>query len=237
MMGGGTPDRGLRPHRRHPHRRPCRPRRIDRLAVPAPLRLDRLLRPPPRQDEPRVLAHRSGCKPCGGRAALATRRRYRGRHARARDRVRPAGGNRTDLDCMPVREDNPRSSAWSRLSGPGRHAHGPRDPLRVRAIVPWVRAVDSQLSAIAGPDGLALWTPVPHPRARACARSPSSRVRRGRADPVRAHVVPVPRASYRAPSTRAFAIARDRALVAGVVGAQQLRGASGATPWCARSSP
>ena len=51
--------RGLRPHRRPPDRRPGRPGRVDRLAVPPPFRLGGLLRRAARRRGERSLAHRA----------------------------------------------------------------------------------------------------------------------------------------------------------------------------------
>jgi hypothetical protein len=53
-------DRGLRDHRRHPGSGPGEPQRLDRLAVPAALRLRRLLRGPARRPGQRALADRPG---------------------------------------------------------------------------------------------------------------------------------------------------------------------------------
>ncbi|HAM01665.1 MAG TPA: glucoamylase, partial [Acidimicrobiaceae bacterium] len=64
-------------------------------------------------------------------------------------------------DCMPIREDDPQivrvvrgvsGSVDMRMDLVIRFGYGSR--------IPWVRRVGSLLCAIAGPDGLALWTPV-----------------------------------------------------------------------------
>ena len=55
----GHENRGLRPDRRHPHRRACRPERLDRLALPAALRLRRLLGRAPRDGGQRLLENRA----------------------------------------------------------------------------------------------------------------------------------------------------------------------------------
>jgi GH15 family glucan-1,4-alpha-glucosidase len=65
------------------------------------------------------------------------------------------------IDCMPLREDHPQVVRVVRgLSG--------SVPIRMDLVIrlgygtrlPWVRRLGSLLVAIAGPDGLALWTPV-----------------------------------------------------------------------------
>src|SRR5208282_1506853 len=64
-------------------------------------------------------------------------------------------------DCMPIRETSPTVVRRVQcLSG----SVDMRMDLEIRfeygSVVPWVRRVDGQLVAIAGPDGLALWTPL-----------------------------------------------------------------------------
>ena len=124
----GAADRGLRAHRRHPHRGPGRPQRVDRLAVPAPLRLRRLLRPAPRRRRARVLAHRPRHRRLRGAAPLPRR------HAScSRRSSRPPTGVAKVVDCMPIREDHPQVVRMvEAVQGRGRHAHGPRHPLRLR---------------------------------------------------------------------------------------------------------
>ena len=69
----GAEDRGLRADRRHPHGRPGRPRRLDRLAVRAAVRLRRLLRRPARRRRQRPLAAGAGGRDPGRPgAAIAT---------------------------------------------------------------------------------------------------------------------------------------------------------------------
>ncbi len=64
-------------------------------------------------------------------------------------------------DCMPVREEHPQIVRVVEA------VHGEVDmamELTMRfdygSVVPWVRRLDGLLTAVAGPDGLALWTPV-----------------------------------------------------------------------------
>ena len=70
-------------------------------------------------------------------------------------------GSAVVIDCMPIRDENPQVVRVVRgLSGTVdmrmdlviRFGYGTR--------IPWVRSVGSLLVAIAGPDGLAMWTPV-----------------------------------------------------------------------------
>ena len=112
----------------------------------------------------------------------------------------PPTGTVRITDCMPVREHTPRSSAWSSaLTG----AVDMRMDLVLRfgygSVVPWVRHLDGMLVAIAGPDGLALWTHGRDPR-----REHAHRLRvhltRGPAGSLRAHLFPFTRARPPAPS-------------------------------------
>ncbi len=65
------------------------------------------------------------------------------------------------VDCMPIRETHPqvvrivqglRGTVDMRMDLVMRFDYG--------KVVPWVRFINGQLLAVAGPDGLALWTPV-----------------------------------------------------------------------------
>ena len=99
-------------------------------------------------------------------AHLATHRRYRGETRSSSSRSSsPTEGTVRVIDCMPIRQAAPRGRP------PGRRGEGQGDmgmDLTIRfgygQIVPWVRRLDGTLNAIAGPDGLSLWTPVRHPR-------------------------------------------------------------------------
>ena len=185
--------RGLRRHRRPPHGRPRRAGRLDRLALPAPLRLGRLLRPPARRRVQRLLADRAD-----------RRRRRHGHghppplprgHARARDRVRHCRPARcASPTACPSARTSPRWCGWSRCSratvtvrmelclrfGYGaRHAlgHPARRPAHGHRRAGLGRAVDPRRDPRRGPeDGR---------RAHAA---------RGPADPVHPDLVPFPRA-------------------------------------------
>ena len=70
-------------------------------------------------------------------------------------------GSAVVIDCMPIRDENPQVVRVVRgISG----SVDMRMDLVIRfgygSTMPWVRRVGSLLVAIAGPDGLALWTPV-----------------------------------------------------------------------------
>src|SRR5579884_3242086 len=65
------------------------------------------------------------------------------------------------VDCMPIREEHPQvvrlvhaveGSVDMRMELSMRFGYG--------SAVPWVRRIDGLLTAVAGPDGLALWTPA-----------------------------------------------------------------------------
>ena len=94
-------------------------------------------------------------------AHLATHRRYRGDSLVLESEfVTPEGTVRV-IDCMPIRERHPevvrlvegvRGKVEMEMTLTIRFGYG--------QIVPWVRRLDGTLSAIAGPDGLSLWTPV-----------------------------------------------------------------------------
>ena len=94
-----------------------------------------------------------------GDPLLATRRRYVGDSLVLETEFELAEGTVRITDCMPVRELSPsivrlvecvRGSVDMRMDLEIRFAYG--------SVVPWVRRIDGQLVAIAGPDGLALWT-------------------------------------------------------------------------------
>ena len=65
------------------------------------------------------------------------------------------------IDCMPIRQTHPevvrlvegiRGKVTMEMSLTIRFGYG--------QVIPWVRRTDGTLNAIAGPDGLSLWTPV-----------------------------------------------------------------------------
>ena len=88
-------------------------------------------------------------------------RRYRGDTLVLETTFESASGVVRVVDCMPIRENHPQVV---------RVVEGIRGAVPVRMdlvmrfgygrMTPWVRAVDGLLCAVAGPDALALWTPV-----------------------------------------------------------------------------
>ena len=100
--------------------------------------------------------------PGEGEPLLATRRRYVDDTLVLETEFDLPEGTVRISDCMPIREDNP-TVVRLVLCLSGRVDM--RMDLEIRfeygSIVPWVRTVDGQLVAIAGPDGLAMWTTVP----------------------------------------------------------------------------
>ena len=73
VCAGGSAHRGLRDHRRHPYRRPGRTQRLDRLALPSPIRLRRVLRGPLRHRARTVTGRsRLPSRSCRARAGTAT---------------------------------------------------------------------------------------------------------------------------------------------------------------------
>jgi GH15 family glucan-1,4-alpha-glucosidase len=94
-------------------------------------------------------------------ATVASRRRYRGDSLVLETEFDVREGTVRIVDCMPIRE----SQAEVVRIVEGVSGTVPmRMELTVRfgygSIVPWVRRLDGLLTAIAGPDALALWSPV-----------------------------------------------------------------------------
>ena len=90
-----------------------------------------------------------------------TARRYRDDTLVLETEFETAGGVVRLTDCMPIREEHPQVvRCVTGVSG----QVDMRMDLTMRfdygQVVPWVRRVESVLVAVAGPDGLALWTPV-----------------------------------------------------------------------------
>jgi len=92
---------------------------------------------------------------------LAVRRRYRGDTLVLESEFETPGGVVRLVDCMPIRETHPEivrivegvsGRVDMRMDLVVRFGYG--------RIVPWVRRVDGLLTALAGPDGIALWTPI-----------------------------------------------------------------------------
>ncbi|HYA68874.1 MAG TPA: trehalase-like domain-containing protein, partial [Acidimicrobiales bacterium] len=94
-------------------------------------------------------------------AEWVSHRRYRGDTLVLETQFESAQGMVRVVDCMPVRESHPQVVRIVEC------VHGRVDmrmDLVIRfgygQIVPWVRRVDGLLTAVVGPDALALWTPV-----------------------------------------------------------------------------
>ena len=91
----------------------------------------------------------------------ATHRHYRGDTLVLESEFVTGEGTVRVVDCMPIRQQHPevvrlvegvRGKVTMSMNLTIRFGYG--------QIVPWVRRLDGTLSAIAGPDGLSLWTPV-----------------------------------------------------------------------------
>jgi GH15 family glucan-1,4-alpha-glucosidase len=100
-------------------------------------------------------------RPGRGDPLLATRRRYRPDTLVLETEFELASGTVRVTDCMPVRERHPEVvRVVECLSG----RVDMRMDLSLRfgygSMVPWVRHLDGVLTAVAGPDAVALWTPV-----------------------------------------------------------------------------
>ena len=125
------------------------PRRLGRLAVPAPVRLGRVLRRAARRRAQRVLAHLPDGRRRPGVAGAARSPALPGRHADPGDRLADrSGGVVRVTDFMPPRDDEP--------SGPGPDRRGRRAArsrwsrvLRLRfgygKVVPWMQRVDGNV--------------------------------------------------------------------------------------------
>ena len=94
-------------------------------------------------------------------AHLATHRHYRGDTLVLETEFVTDEGSVRVVDCMPIRQQHPevvrlvegvRGKVTMEMQLTIRFGYG--------QIVPWVQRVDGTLNAIAGPDGLSLWTPV-----------------------------------------------------------------------------
>ncbi len=91
----------------------------------------------------------------------ATHRHYRGETLVLESEFVTDEGTVRIIDCMPIRQEHPevvrlvegvRGTVTMEMTLTIRYGYG--------QIVPWVRTVDGTLQAIAGPDGLSLWTPI-----------------------------------------------------------------------------
>lgn len=95
-------------------------------------------------------------------AQVATHRHYRGDTLVLESEFVTRDGTVRVTDCMPIRERHPEVV---RLVEGVRGKVAMEMDLTIRfgygQVVPWVRRIDGTLTAIAGPDGLSLWTPIP----------------------------------------------------------------------------
>jgi len=91
----------------------------------------------------------------------ATHRRYRGDSLVLESEFVTEEGTVRVIDCMPIRQQHPevirlvegvRGRVTMEMQLTIRYGYG--------QVVPWVRRLDGTLTAVAGPDGLSLWTPV-----------------------------------------------------------------------------
>jgi GH15 family glucan-1,4-alpha-glucosidase len=95
-----------------------------------------------------------------GEAATATRRRYREGTLILETEFETAGGAVRVTDCMPIREEHPQVVRLVEgLSGTVEMRMDLRMRFGYGLAVPWVTRQDGLHTAIAGPDGLALWSP------------------------------------------------------------------------------
>ncbi len=114
---------------------------------------------------------------------LATRRRYVGNSLVLESEWELPEGTVKLVDCMPIRDEHPEivrviectsGEVQIRMDLAIRFEYG--------SAVPWVRRVDGVLAAIAGPDGVALWTPV-HTRGEEMATVAEFTIRQGQRVP------------------------------------------------------
>ena len=161
--------------------------RLDRLALPAPLRLGRVLRR--RCSAPTSTA--SGDIAPAGEVRRAARR-YRGRHAGLETDSRP----RTERSgsSTACRRDG-RTRGWCAMVEGLRGRSPMRTQLEPRfdygRTGPWVRRSDGAIAAIAGPGRARAPQRRPARAATTCARRPSSRSRAGQRVGVRPDLVRV----------------------------------------------
>ena len=92
---------------------------------------------------------------------LASHRHYRGDTLVLESEFVTEGGTVRVIDCMPIRERHPEVV---RLVEGVRGKVAMEMTLTIRfgygQIIPWVRRMDGTLTAVAGPDGLSLWSPI-----------------------------------------------------------------------------
>jgi GH15 family glucan-1,4-alpha-glucosidase len=122
----------------------------------------------PRFDSEACFAHLLGTEENGfwrigpRHGGLATRRRYRRDTLVLETEFDTGSGVARVTDCMPIRESHPEVVRLVEgLSGQVDMTMELAIRFGYGSVVPWVRKLDWLLEAIAGPDGIALWTPVP----------------------------------------------------------------------------
>jgi GH15 family glucan-1,4-alpha-glucosidase len=107
------------------------------------------------------IAPEASAQPGTAPPLLATRRRYLGRSLVLETEWELPEGTVRLTDCMPVREAHPEIvRVVECVSGRVRMRMDLSLRFEYGIVVPWVRHLDGVLSAIAGPDAVALWTPV-----------------------------------------------------------------------------
>ncbi|MHB1986399.1 MAG: glycoside hydrolase family 15 protein [Acidimicrobiales bacterium] len=100
-------------------------------------------------------------KPGTGPSLLATKRQYRGNSLVLEHTWELPEGTVRLTDCMPIREEHPEIvRVVECLSGEVQMRMDLSIRFEYGTAVPWVRHLDGVLAAIAGPDGVALWTPI-----------------------------------------------------------------------------
>jgi GH15 family glucan-1,4-alpha-glucosidase len=107
------------------------------------------------------IAPQASERPGTGPPLLGTRRRYVGDSLVIETEWDTPDGTAKLTDHMPVRDEFPQIVRFVECTSGTVHM---RTDLVIRfeygSAIPWVRHIDGSLVAIAGPDGLALWTPV-----------------------------------------------------------------------------
>ncbi len=107
------------------------------------------------------IAPQASPPPGKGEPLLATRRRYVENSLVLETEWDLPEGTVKLTDCMPIRQVHPQIVRMVECT---RGAVAMRMDLTIRleygSAIPWVRRQDGVLSAVAGPDGLALWSPV-----------------------------------------------------------------------------
>src|SRR5579875_344057 len=107
------------------------------------------------------IAPEASPQPGAGPPLLATRRRYLGHSLVLETEWELPEGTVRLTDCMPIREAHPEIVRLVEcISGKVRMRMDLSLRFEYGIVIPWVRHLDGVLSAVAGPDAVALWTPV-----------------------------------------------------------------------------